>query len=249
MSETDARNTDTKDTHVKNTVATGDAAKEKRFARMGALLMGLGALTLWLASRVTWMTVHYDDDRTGNGAVEVNGATWSTEVTAVVLLLLAAAVAGLALRRWGRRLVGGVGAVAALAVTVPPLGLLTGSPDPERAKALLTLGGEETTIGSTVGETAIPEWAAISNIDVAALGPAAAVIASLVAAAGGLILAVRPGRDAVTVNKYEKASQRREKIEHDLEAEPDSGRVLWDAIDADMDPTDTSSGTTPTNRE
>jgi len=63
------------------------------------------------------------------------------------------------------------------------------------------------------------------------------------------MLAARPGRDAVTVNKYEKASQRREKIEHDLEAEPDSGRVLWDAIDADMDPTDTSSGTTPTNRE
>lgn len=249
MSGAEANNTEVKNTEVKTTVATGDAAKEKRFARMGALLMGAGALVLWLASRVTWMTVHYDDDRTGDGTVDVNGATWSTEVTAVVLLLLAAAVAGLALRRWGRRLVGAVGAVAALAVTVPPLGLLIGSPDPERAKALLTLGGEETTIGSTVGETAIPDWATISNIDVAALGPAAAVLAALVAAAGGLILAVRPGRDAVTVNKYEKASQRREKIEHDLETEPDSGRVLWDAIDADMDPTDTSPGTTPTGRE
>lgn len=246
---TDVKNTEVNNTDVKNTVAMGDAAKERRFARMGALLMGVGALALWLASRVTWMTVHYEDDRTGDGTVDVNGATWSTEVTAVVLLLLAAAVAGLALRRWGRRLVGAVGAVAALAVTVPPLGLLAGSPDPERAKALLTLGGEETTIGSTVGETAIPEWATISSIDVAALGPAAAVLAALVAAAGGLILAVRPGRDAVTVNKYEKASQRREKIEHDLETEPDSGRVLWDAIDADMDPTDTSPGTTPTGRE
>lgn len=246
---TDVKHTEVNNTDVKNTVAMGDAAKEKRFARMGALLMGVGALALWLASRVTWMTVHYEDDRTGDGTVDVNGATWSTEVTAVVLLLLAAAVAGLALRRWGRRLVGAVGAVAALAVTVPPLGLLAGSPDPERAKALLTLGGEETTIGSTVGETAIPEWATISSIDVAALGPAAAVLAALVAAAGGLILAVRPGRDAVTVNKYEKASQRREKIEHDLETEPDSGRVLWDAIDADVDPTDTSPGTTPTGRE
>lgn len=218
-----------------------DSSAEKRFARMGALLMGVGALVLWLASRVTWMTVNYSDDRTGDGTVDVNGATWSTEVTAVVLVLLAASVAGLALRRLGRRLVGAVGAVLAAAVVVPPLGVLFGSPDPERAKALLTLGGEETTIGSTVGETAIPEWATISSIDVAALGPAVAVLGALVAVAGGVLLAVRPGQDAATVNKYEKASQRREKIEHDLEAEPDSGRVLWDAIDADMDPTDSPS--------
>ena len=218
-----------------------DSSAEKRFARIGALLMGVGALVLWLASRVTWMTVNYSDDRTGDGSVDVNGATWSTEVTAVVLVLLAASVAGLALRRWGRRLVGAVGAVLAAAVLVPPLGVLFGSPDPERAKALLTLGGEETTIGSTVGETAIPEWANISSINVAALGPAVAVLGALVAVAGGVLLAVRPGQDAVTVNKYEKASQRREKIEHDLEAEPDSGRVLWDAIDADMDPTDSPS--------
>lgn len=241
-----AKNTEVKNTEVKNTVATGDGvAKEKRHARIGALLMGVGALVLWLASRVTWMTVHYEDDRTGNGAVDVNGATWSTEVTAVVLLLLAATVAGLALRRWGRRLVGAVGAVAAVAVTLPPLGLLIGTPDPERAKALLTLGGEETTIGSTVGEAAIPEWAVISSIDVAAIGPVAAVVGALTAAAGGLILAFRPGHDAVTVNKYEKASQRREKIGRDLEAEPDSGRVLWDAIDADLDPTDTATRAKP----
>lgn len=222
-------------------VDTENSAQTKRHARMGALLMGGGALVLWLASRVTWMTVQYDDDRTGSGTVDVNGATWSTEVTAVVLLLLAATVAGLALGRWGRRLVGAIGAAAALAVVIPPISLLAGTPDAERAKALLTYGGEETTIGSAAGQAAIPEWAEISAIDVAALGPAAAVVGALVAAAGGLLLAIRPGEDAATVNKYEKASQRREKIEQDLEAEPDSGRVLWDAIDADLDPTDADS--------
>lgn len=220
--------------------AGADAARGgKRHARIGALLLGAGALVLWLASRATWMTVQYDDDKTGSGSVDVNGATWSTEVTAVVLLLLAAAVAGLALRRWGRRLVGAVGAAAALASVIPPLSLLAGTPDAERAKALLTYGGEETTIGNTTGQAAIPEWATISAIDVASPAPAAAILGALVAAAGGLLLAVRPGTDAATVNKYEKASQRREKIEHDLKAEPDSGRVLWDAIDADVDPTDT----------
>ncbi|WP_296147322.1 TIGR02234 family membrane protein [uncultured Corynebacterium sp.] len=234
---------------MSDTDGTTEPVQDKRHARLGALLMGIGALVLWLASRVSWMTVNYEDDRTGNGAVDVNGATWSTEVTAVVLLLLAATVAGLALRRWGRRLVGAVGAIAAVAVTIPPLGLLAGSPDPERAKALLTLGGEETAIGSTVGETAIPEWANISSIDVAALGPIAAVLGALAAAAGGLLLAVRPGYDAATVNKYEKTSQRREKIEQDLESEPDSGRVLWDAIDADLDPTDTETRSGPKRTE
>ena len=51
-------------------------------------------------------------------------------------------------------------------------------------------------------------------------------------------MALRPGEDTATKNKYEKASQRREKIEQDLQDEPESGRVLWDAIDADIDPTD-----------
>ncbi|WP_235839515.1 TIGR02234 family membrane protein [Corynebacterium urinipleomorphum] len=224
--------------HEPSADLSGGAESSKRLARVGAVLMGAGALVLWLASRATWMTVEYTDDRTGSGAVDVNGATWSTEVTAVVLLLLAATVAGLALRRWGRRIVGAVGSVAALAVVVPPVSLLAGTPDPERAKALLTLGGEETTIGSTTGQAAIPEWASISTIDVSALGPVAGVIGALLACTGGLLLAFRPGGDAATVNKYEKTSQRREKIEQDLEAEPDSGRVLWDAIDADLDPTD-----------
>lgn len=209
----------------------------KRFA---PLLMGLGALIVWLASRLQWMTVDYADDRSGDGTVSVVGAEWSTEVTAVVLLLLAGMVAGFALRRLGRRIVGTISALAAVAVTAAPLTLLVGNPDTERLKALLTYGGEEVAIGSTTGQAAIPEWAEITATQVSVAGPAIAVLGALLAAAGGILLAVRPGEDAVTVNKYEKASLRRERIERDLEAEPDSGRVLWDAIDADMDPTDES---------
>lgn len=193
--------------------------------------MGCGALVLWLASRLTWLNVEYEDDRTGGGSIEINGAQWSTEVTAVVLVLLAATIAGLALRRWGKRIVGALGAIAAAAVSAAPLGLLLGSPDPERAKALLTLGGEE-------GEAAIAEWAQIVAANTALTGPLLALSGALIAVAGGMILALRPGQDAATVSKYEKASQRKEKIEKDLEAEPESGRVLWDAIDADLDPTD-----------
>ncbi|EFK53658.1 TIGR02234 family membrane protein [Corynebacterium genitalium ATCC 33030] len=206
--------------------------------RIGPLLMGLGAIVLWLASRLTWMTVSYADDRTGDGQIGVAGGEWSTEVTAVVLLLLAATVAGLALTKIGRRIVGAVGAAAAALVTVPPLTVLVASPDPERIKALLTYGGEEGAIGSTTGQAALPEWAQIVEVTTHAAGPLVGLLGALAAAAGGIALALRPGEDTATKNKYEKASQRREKIEQDLQDEPESGRVLWDAIDADIDPTD-----------
>lgn len=199
--------------------------------RIGALLMGLGGLVLWLASRMTWLTADYADDRTGDGSAPINGAEWSTEVTAVVLVLLAATIAGLALRRWGRRIVGAVGAVAAAAVTVAPLGLLLGTPDLERVSALLLYDIED-------NDATITSWADITAVNTAVVPPVLAVVGALIAVVGGLILAVRPGQDAATMSKYEKSSQRKEKIEQDLEAEPQSGRVLWDAIDADIDPTE-----------
>ena len=40
------------------------------------------------------------------------------------------------------------------------------------------------------------------------------------------------------MNKYEQETVRREKIRDDLESQPDSGRVMWDALDADIDPTE-----------
>nr|WP_237559103.1 Trp biosynthesis-associated membrane protein [Corynebacterium renale] len=46
-----------------------------------------------------------------------------------------------------------------------------------------------------------------------------------------------PGVDAVGT-KYERATTRKEKALDDLQREPDSGRTLWDALDADIDPTE-----------
>lgn len=211
---------------------------DRKLARAGALGMGLGAIVLWLGSRATWLRVSYADDRTGGGTVNVSGAEWSTEVTAVVLLLLAATVAGLALRRWGRRIIGAVGAAAAMAVTAAPASVLVSTPGTERVKAILTYGGDAGAIGSTNGQAAVAEWAEITEVGVAAAGPAVAMLGALAAFVGGLLLALRPGTDPATASKYEKASQRRENIERDLAAEPDSGRVMWDALDADIDPTE-----------
>ena len=49
---------------------------------------------------------------------------------------------------------------------------------------------------------------------------------------------MRPGVDSAKLNKYETEAVRREKLGEDLEARPDSGRVMWDALDSGIDPTD-----------
>ena len=56
------------------------------------------------------------------------------------------------------------------------------------------------------------------------------------------MLLARPGTDSPRQNKYEKETVRREKVREDLEEDPQSGRVLWDAISADIDPTDPRGG-------
>jgi len=53
------------------------------------------------------------------------------------------------------------------------------------------------------------------------------------------LLVRRPG--AVKKQKssaYETPEVRRQRIAEDLEEDPQSGRVLWDALDAGVDPTD-----------
>ena len=66
--------------------------------------------------------------------------------------------------------------------------------------------------------------------------------AAVLGLAGGVLLIARPGEDSPRQNKYEKETVRREKVREDLEEDPQSGRVLWDAISADIDPTDPQNG-------
>ena len=69
-----------------------------------------------------------------------------------------------------------------------------------------------------------------------------ALAAAVLGLAGGALLVARPGEDSPRQNKYEKETVRREKVREDLEEDPQSGRVLWDAISADIDPTDPRGG-------
>lgn len=202
----------------------------KNLHRISALLLAVAALILWAASRMSWITAETFDDKSGDATHAVIGGLWSTEQTAVALLLLAGAVAGLALRRTGRRIVGVISALAAAGASWVPLGLLAGEPDPQRVHQLLSTGDD----------TVIASWAEIAGLQVHTAGPALAMVGAAVALFGGVLLAMRPGADSAKLNRYETRQAREAKITEDLEAEPDSGRVMWDALDADIDPTDTS---------
>lgn len=212
---------------------------DKGVSRLGALGLGLGAIVMWAGSRMAWLTVNYFDDRSGSGSIDLAGGVWSTEVTAVILLLLAGMIAGFVVRRWGRRIIGAISALAAIGAMISPLSLIFGTPDPERAHSLLTSGAASQKAANPV---TIAEWAEIGQVDVHVGGPLLVAFGALIAIIGGIAMAIKPGFDSRKLNKYETAAMRREKLEEDLESTPDSGRVMWDALDADIDPTDHEPG-------
>lgn len=203
--------------------------------RIAPLLFAVVAVIMWAASRMTWVTAQVSDDKSGEAALAIIGGTWSLELMAVSLLLLAGAVAGLTLRRTARRLVAVVCALAGVGAAWSPLQLLAQGAPLERTQDLLQAGKSNT---NAVETTAISDWAVVTDTQAHTLGPVIAVLAGVVAVLAGLWLAIRPGRDTARGNKYETAAARQDKLAEDLRNSPDSGRVMWDALDNDIDPTD-----------
>ncbi|MEY6434698.1 TIGR02234 family membrane protein [Corynebacterium pseudotuberculosis] len=197
-------------------------------------LIGIGALAVWGASRMAWLGVEAYDDKSGSKSLNINGAMWSTETTAVALVLLAACVASFALRRSGRRLVGIISGLAAAGGAWSPIQLMTTDPDRERVLKLLT---SESASGHQKDGAALTGWSEIMQVTTHAPAAALAIIGCAIALFGGVVLAMNPGKDSARKNRYERKQERSQKIHKDLKDAPDSGRVLWDAIDADIDPT------------
>lgn len=206
----------------------------RRAARAGAALVGISGVVVWAVSQMTWMQVDYLDDLAGDGTAALRGAEWSTELSAVAVLLLAGMVAGFALRRTGRRVVGAVCAVAAAAAAAPGIKLLAGGGDAQRAHAILSAGSETT---QSASHAVISQWAEVVSVAVLPAGPSISVLGSVLGLIGGALLALRPGSDAPRQHKYETEAVRMDNVRADLEEDPSSGRVLWDALSADIDPT------------
>ncbi|ERS39941.1 MULTISPECIES: TIGR02234 family membrane protein [unclassified Corynebacterium] len=213
--------------------------------RVSALLLGLGAAGLWGASRMDWVVAETADDLAGDRAIAISGGQWSMETTALALVMLAGCVAGLALRRLGRRVVGVISALAAIGASWAGLTMLAGTPDPERARNVLRAAATNETAVNAEG---ISEWAQVVAVEPNVVGPVLSLLACAVALFASVLLAMRPGVDPAAVNKYERKAAREEKLERELAESPDSGRVLWDALDADIDPSERPSGETSSDK-
>nr|WP_275414192.1 TIGR02234 family membrane protein [Corynebacterium kroppenstedtii] len=150
------------------------------------------------------------------------------------MALIAACLATLVLKRTGRRILAAVSAVIGAASLWTPLNVLLTSPSTTRARNLLVNG--QATQKKNDPQT-LTEWAVVTGVDVHQVAVILALIASVITIAGAIILFLWPGVDTVKGSKYDTASARRDSLATDLENDRESGRVLWDAMDAGVDPT------------
>ena len=73
--------------------------------RLAQLLLLASALGLWVASRLPWVSIGSSDGLGQPTTTTLNGAAWSSALLPLAVLLLAAALAGLAVRGWLLRVV------------------------------------------------------------------------------------------------------------------------------------------------
>lgn len=157
--------------------------------RIGPLLMFVGAVLLWLSSRMTWVKAAVEDDKAGSSVAELSGSLWSLELIALSVVVLAGGVAAFALRRTGRRIVSGLTALAAAAAGWRPVALLTAGPEAERAEELLQGGTNDTSVESTT----ISDWATVLSADASTAGPVLAIVGAALALFGAVMVASNPG--------------------------------------------------------
>ena len=104
----------------------------RRTIRIAQLLLVVAAAALWAASRLPWVVIRSFDGLGPPKHVTLSGASWSTALLPLALLLLATAVAALAVRGWPLRVLAVLVAVASLATRLSgdqPVG------DPGRGRA------------------------------------------------------------------------------------------------------------------
>jgi uncharacterized membrane protein (TIGR02234 family) len=213
---------------------------DTRPVRRGRLTLGIAQLllvvaagALWTASRLPWVVIRSFDGLGPPKEVTLSGASWSTGLLPLALLMLAAAVATLAVRGWPLRVLAGLLAAASLAVgylgislwVVPDVALR--GAELARISVISLVGSERRNWGAGIA--------------------VAASVCTLIAA----VLMMRSASDSKSAResatKYAApASRRSNPLREDangamLEGPETPGmseRMIWDALDEGRDPTD-----------
>ncbi|MDA2890848.1 TIGR02234 family membrane protein [Mycolicibacterium sp. BiH015] len=184
--------------------------------RAAQLILVLAAAGLWGASRFTWVQISSFDGLGQPKTAALSGATWSTALVPMALLVLAAAVAALAVRGWPLRV---------LAVLV----------------AAASAGMGYLAISLWVVDDVAVRAARLAEVPVADLIDTqryyAGAVVTLVAAALSLLGAVLLMRSAARGRAEATRYTRRSAVAGDAPAAAMSERMIWDALDEGSDPT------------
>lgn len=192
--------------------------------RIAQLLLLVGAGGLWAASRLPWVTIHSADGLGLPTSTTVDGATWSSGLVALAVVLVAAAVATVAVRGWPLRLLALLVAAASLATGYLAVGQWAASDVAARAAALADIPVQSLTSGTERHFTGAGVALAVA-------------VATLMAAT----LLMRAAAHREVTAKYAAPGARRSQAQAAgaaADAAEMSERMIWDALDEGRDPTD-----------
>ena len=184
--------------------------------RIAQLLLLASAGALWVASRLPWVAVGSADGLGQPKTTALNGATWSTALLPLAVLLLAAALAALAVRGWAMRAVAILLAVVSCALGYLGITLIT-MPD----------------VGPRGAELAGVEVMDLTSSEHHLTG----AVITLVSAAAVLVAAVLLMRSAVTAHVARYTAPGTPRPAGSQESNELSERGMWDALDEGEDPT------------
>jgi uncharacterized membrane protein (TIGR02234 family) len=185
--------------------------------RLAQLLLLVSAGGVWVASRMVWVDVTSSDGLGQPKATALNGASWSTALVPLAVVLLAAAVAALAVRGWPLRLLAVLVAAASAGMAYLAISLWVIRDVAVRAAYIA-----DVPVADLVG-TQRHHWGAVVT-----------VVAAVTALVGAVLLMRSAARAKPDATRYaRRGAPRREEP-----AVATSERAIWEALDEGRDPTD-----------
>jgi uncharacterized membrane protein (TIGR02234 family) len=209
-------------------------ARQDRRARLtigvAQLLLVIAAMALWVASRLPWVVIRSFDGLGPPKQVTLSGASWSTALLPLALLMLATAVAALAVRGWVLRVLAGLLAAASLAVGYLGVSLWVIPDVALRGAALAHIS-----LVSLVGSER-RYWGA----GIAVLAAACTLIAAVLLMRSAM--SARQGAAKYASPATRRSNALRSDADSAMLEKPEtpemSERMIWDALDEGRDPTD-----------
>lgn len=188
--------------------------------RIGQLLLLLAAAALWGASRLVWVDVQSADGLGQPQTTALTGASWSTALVPLAVMLLAAALKAGVGPTWQLRLLAVI--VAGMSAV---MGYLAISLWVMRDVAVRAAQLAEVPVADLVGTQRH-------------FGGAVLVLVAAVTTLAGAVLLVRaPAKARSNADKYEAPARRREAARQREPGADMSERMMWDALDEGRDPT------------